>query len=33
VEDEAEGDVQETLGKVRRKVGQALKDFGETIKR
>ena len=33
LEDEAEGDVQETLGTVRRKVGQAVKDLGETIKR
>jgi uncharacterized protein YjbJ (UPF0337 family) len=33
VADEAEGDVQEGFGRARRKVGQAVKDIGETIKR
>ncbi len=33
LEDEAEGDVQETLGTLRRKMGQAVKDLGEKIKR
>lgn len=33
VADEAEGEVQETLGKGRRKVGEALNDLGNKIKR
>ena len=31
--DEAEGDVQQGLGKARRKVGEAIEDIGEKIKR
>jgi uncharacterized protein YjbJ (UPF0337 family) len=31
--DEASGNVQETLGKGRRKVGEAIKDIGNAIKR
>ena len=33
VADEAEGDVQEGFGTVRRKVGEAVKDLGNKIKR
>jgi len=33
LEDEAEGEVQENFGTARRKVGQAVKDLGEKIKR
>jgi uncharacterized protein YjbJ (UPF0337 family) len=33
VEDEAAGDVQETLGRGRRKVGEAIEDLGKDIKR
>jgi uncharacterized protein YjbJ (UPF0337 family) len=33
LEDEAEGEVQETFGTARRKVGEAVKDLGEKIKR
>lgn len=32
-EDEAAGDVQETLGRGRRKVGEAIEDLGKNIKR
>ncbi len=31
--DEAEGDVQKGFGKARRKVGEAIEDVGESIKR
>jgi uncharacterized protein YjbJ (UPF0337 family) len=31
--DEASGDVQETLGKARRKVGETIEDIGDSIKR
>jgi uncharacterized protein YjbJ (UPF0337 family) len=31
--DEAEGEVQQGLGKARRKVGEAIEDIGEKIKR
>jgi uncharacterized protein YjbJ (UPF0337 family) len=33
VADEAAGDVQEGFGKARRKVGEAIEDIGENIKR
>jgi uncharacterized protein YjbJ (UPF0337 family) len=33
VEDEAAGDVHETLGRSRRKVGEAIEDLGKNIKR
>ncbi len=33
VEDEAEGELQEGFGTVRRKVGEAVKDLGNKIKR
>ena len=33
VADEAAGDTQETLGRARRKVGEAIEDLGENIKR
>jgi uncharacterized protein YjbJ (UPF0337 family) len=33
VEDEAAGDVEQTLGRGRRKVGEAIEDLGEDIKR
>ena len=33
VADEAAGDTQETLGRARRKVGEAIEDLGEDIKR
>jgi len=33
VADEAAGDVQEGFGRGRRKVGEAIKDIGDTIKR
>jgi uncharacterized protein YjbJ (UPF0337 family) len=33
VADEAEGEVQEGFGRARRKVGQAIEDVGEKIKR
>jgi uncharacterized protein YjbJ (UPF0337 family) len=33
VADEAEGDVQDSVGKGRRKVGEAIEDIGEKIKR
>ena len=33
VADEAAGDVQETLGRGRRKVGEAIEDLGKDIKR
>jgi uncharacterized protein YjbJ (UPF0337 family) len=33
VADEAEGDVQEGFGKTKRKVGEAIEDIGEAIKR
>jgi uncharacterized protein YjbJ (UPF0337 family) len=33
VADEAAGDVQEGLGRGRRKVGEAIEDIGKTIKR
>jgi uncharacterized protein YjbJ (UPF0337 family) len=33
VADEAAGDVQEEFGKARRKVGEAIEDIGEGIKR
>lgn len=33
VADEAEGDVQDTLGRTRRKVGEAVNDLGDKIKR
>ena len=33
VADEAAGDVQETFGKGRRKVGEALNDLGDKLKR
>ena len=33
VADEASGDVQEGLGRARRKVGDAIEDIGEDIKR
>lgn len=31
--DEASGEVQETFGKARRKVGEAIEDIGDNIKR
>jgi uncharacterized protein YjbJ (UPF0337 family) len=33
VADEASGDVQETAGRARRKVGEAIEDLGDKIKR
>ena len=33
VADEAEGDVQEGFGRARRKVGEAIEDLGENLKR
>lgn len=33
VADEAAGDVQEGFGKARRKVGEAIKDIGDNLKR
>lgn len=33
VADEAAGDVQDTLGRARRKVGEAVNDLGDKIKR
>ena len=33
VDDEAAGDIRETLGRGRRKVGEALEDLGKDIKR
>jgi uncharacterized protein YjbJ (UPF0337 family) len=33
VADEAEGDVQDSVGKGRRKIGEAIEDIGEKIKR
>ena len=33
VEDEAAGDVEQTLGRGRRKVGEAIEDIGKNIKR
>jgi len=33
VEDEAAGDVEQTLGRGRRKVGEAIEDLGKDIKR
>lgn len=33
VADEAAGDVQDTLGRTRRKVGEAVNDLGDKIKR
>jgi len=33
MDDEAAGDVQETLGRGRRKVGEAIEDLGKDIKR
>ena len=33
LEDEAAGDVEETLGRGRRKIGEAIEDLGKTIKR
>jgi uncharacterized protein YjbJ (UPF0337 family) len=33
VEDEAAGDVRQTLGRGRRKVGEAIEDLGKDIKR
>jgi len=33
VADEAEGDVQKGFGKARRKVGEAVEEIGETIKK
>ena len=33
MEDEAEGELQEGFGTVRRKVGEAVKDLGNKIKR
>jgi uncharacterized protein YjbJ (UPF0337 family) len=33
VEDEAAGDVEQTLGRGRRKVGEAIEDLGKNIKR
>jgi uncharacterized protein YjbJ (UPF0337 family) len=33
VADEAEGDVQEGFGKTKRKIGEAIEDVGEAIKR
>jgi uncharacterized protein YjbJ (UPF0337 family) len=33
VEDEAAGDVEQTLGRGRRKVGEAIEDLGKNLKR
>ena len=33
VADEAGGEAQESVGRVRRKVGEAIEDFGEDLKR
>ena len=33
IEDEASGEVQEGFGKARRKVGEAIEDVGEKIKK
>jgi uncharacterized protein YjbJ (UPF0337 family) len=33
LEDEAAGNTQETFGRARRKVGEAIEDFGEDLKR